>query len=242
MKLSKNIGALAIVLLALFVACKHHPDSITDIIPPDDNGGNGGGVNPIDTVTNPCNPDTVYFTNTVLPIILSHCSMPGCHNEATNDNDGIVLTNYSQIMNYVEPGDLNSSELWDDAIAETDPDKIMPPPDANPLTSDEMSAIQNWIIQGAQNNSCSECDSTFAFTADILPIIEANCTGCHSGNNPSGNLSLSNFSQIQSAAVSGNLMDRINGIGGIMPPNSNGIGSCHKNQIQEWINSGTPNN
>lgn len=225
--------------VGLIGGCKHHPDTIIDIIPPD---ADGGGINPIDTVTNPCNPDTVYFANTVLPIILSHCSMPGCHNTPTNDNDGIALTNYSQIINYAEPGDLNSSELWNDAIAETDPDKIMPPPGSNPLTSIEMLAIRTWILQGALNNSCSECDTTFEFTADILPIIQSNCTGCHSGSNPSGNLSLSTFIQIQASASNGSLMNRINGIGGIMPPNSNGIGNCHKNQIQDWINAGTPNN
>jgi len=126
MKKEKFQWSLLIVLLAILMACKHHPDVITDIIPPDDNGG----VNPNDTVIDPCSDDTVYFANTVLPIILSHCSMPGCHNTPTNDNDNIVLTNYEQVMNYVVPGDLNSSELWDDAIAETDPDKIMPPPDA----------------------------------------------------------------------------------------------------------------
>jgi len=230
-----------VVLLAVFVACRHHPDTIIDIIPPDDNGGNGGGVNPIDTVTNPCSPDTVYFTNTVLPIILSHCSMPGCHNEATNDNDSIVLTNYSQIMGYVEPGDLNSSELWDDAIAETDPDKIMPPPDANALTANEMELIADWIEQGALYNSCPECDSTFAFAEDILPIIQNNCTGCHSGNDPEAGLLLVTYSDVQAAVTSNGLMDRVNDDINPMPP-INQLNDCVKNQIQSWIDAGMPNN
>ncbi|MFM7729290.1 MAG: c-type cytochrome domain-containing protein [Flavobacteriales bacterium] len=242
MKLKQKIGVIVFGILAILAACKHHPDTTVDIIPPDDNGGNGGGVNPIDTVTNPCSPDTVYFTNSVLPIILSHCSMPGCHNTATNDNDGIALTNYSQIMNYVEPGDLNSSELWDDAIAETDPDKIMPPLSSVALTSGEMETIQTWIMQGALNNSCAECDSTFTFSADIFPIIQQNCSGCHNATNPSGYLSLTNHAEIQAAALSLGLMDRLNGIGGIMPPNSNGISSCNKNRIQQWIDAGAPNN
>lgn len=223
--------------IAAFSACKHHPETLLIIDPPVNDG-----VNPIDTATNPCSPDTVYFTNTILPIILSHCSMPGCHNTATDDNNGIVLTNYGQIMNYVQPFSLGGSELWDDAINETDPDKIMPPPDANQLTSAEMTSIQSWILQGALNNSCSECDSTFTFTTDILPIIQSNCAGCHSGNNPSAGLMLETHGQIQAAASSGNLMNRINGVGAIMPPNSNGISSCHKNQIQQWINTAMPNN
>ncbi len=234
--------AYSILICILFItACKHHPDT-TDVPTPDNNDSTDYGVNPIDTVTNPCVPGTVYFNNTVLPIILSHCSMPGCHNTSTDENDGIVLTSYNQIMNYVEPGDLISSELWDDAINETDPDKIMPPSGSIPLSAAEISAIQTWILQGALNNSCSECDSTFTFSSDILPIIEANCAGCHNSSNPSAGLSLVTHGQIQACALSGSLMDRINGIGGIMPPNSNGISTCKKNQIQDWINAGAPNN
>jgi len=231
----------ALILIGV-IGCKHHPETILDV-DGDDNGGNGGGgVNPIDTADNPCSTDTAYFTNSVLPIILSHCSMAGCHNTATNDNDGIALTNYSQIMNYAEPFSLGNSELWDDAINETDPDKIMPPPGSTPLTQEEMTIISNWINQGALNNSCSECDTTFTFNAAIFPIIENNCSGCHSGSNPEGNLLLTNHAQIQSAALSGNLMDRINGIGGIMPPLSDGISTCNKERIQSWIDAGAPNN
>jgi len=231
------IGLLA--LSAGIYSCKHHPDFTN---PPINDDNDTSGVNPIDTVTNPCVEGTAYFTNDVLPIILSHCSMAGCHNTATNDNNGIVLTNYSQIMIYVEPGDLNSSELWDDAISETDPDKIMPPPGSVALTADEIATIQTWILQGALNNSCSQCDSTFAFAADVLPIIQENCSGCHNATNPSGYLSLTNHAEIQAAAQSLGLMDRLNGIGGIMPPNSNGISTCDKNRIQEWIDAGAPNN
>lgn len=237
MKKEKFQWSLLIVLLAILMACKHHPDVITDIIPPDDNGG----VNPNDTVIDPCSDDTVYFANTVLPIILSHCSMPGCHNTPTNDNDNIVLTNYEQVMNYVVPGDLNSSELWDDAIAETDPDKIMPPPDATPLTEVEMQLIADWIQQGAQNNSCIECDSTFAFADDILPIIENNCAGCHSGNDPEAGLLLVTYSDIQAAVTSNGLMDRVNDANNPMPPN-NQLSDCIKSQIQSWIDAGMPNN
>lgn len=231
---SRNI--LWITLIGFLTACKHHPET-TDLPPTDDIGNN-----PIDNATNPCDQDTVYFANTVLPILLSHCSMPGCHNTATEDNDGIVLTSYSQIMNYVEPGDLSSSDLWDNAIAETDPDKIMPPQGSEPLTNEQITAIQTWIEQGALNNSCSACDTTFTFAADILPIIQQNCMGCHNANNPEGSLSLTNHAEIQATALLGGLMNRLNGIGGIMPPNSNGISTCDKNRIQQWIDAGAPNN
>lgn len=238
MKYTPKIGSIVFLLLAILVACKHHPETMMDVIPPDDNGGGG---NPNDTIVDPCSPDSVYFTNTILPLITSRCAMSGCHNTPTETNDSIVLTNYAQIMLYVEPGDLNSSELWDDAIAETDPDKIMPPPDATALTANEMELIADWIEQGAQNNSCTECDSTFAFTEDILPIIQNNCNGCHSGNDPEAGLLLVTYSDIQAAVTSNGLMDRVNDANNPMPP-INQLNDCVKNQIQSWIDAGMPNN
>jgi uncharacterized membrane protein len=240
MKYTPKIGSIVFLLLAILVACKHHPETIMDIIPPD-NGGNGGGGNPNDTIVDPCSPDSVYFTNTILPLITSRCAMSGCHLEVTDTNRSVVLTNYAQIMEYVEPGDLDGSELWDDAIAETDPDKIMPRPYATPLSETEKEAIKKWIQQGARNNSCTECDSTFAFAADILPIIQNNCIGCHSGNDPEAGLLLVTYSDIQAAVTSNGLMDRVNNANNPMPP-TNQLNDCIKNQIQSWIDAGMPNN
>ncbi len=144
-------------------------------------------------------------------------------------------------MLYVQPGSLSSSELWADAIDETDPDKIMPPPYATPLTYDEKEAIRKWILQGALNNSCGDCDTTFAFNADILPIIQSNCTGCHSGNSPEAGLVLASYSDIQAAVISNDLMGRINDPLNPMPPN-NQLNDCLKNQIQSWVDADMPNN
>jgi uncharacterized membrane protein len=225
------------VTIGLIGGCKHNPEIV------DDNGaggGGGGGGNPNDTII-PCVEGTVYFTNTILPLITSRCAMSGCHNTPTETNDQIVLTTYAEIMLYVEPGDLDSSELWDGAIAETDPEKIMPPPDATALTEFEKGLIADWITQGAQNNSCTECDSTYAFAADILPIIQNNCTGCHSGNDPEAGLLLVTYSDVQAAVTSNGLMDRVNDAANPMPP-INQLNDCVKNQIQSWIDDGMPNN
>jgi uncharacterized membrane protein len=218
----------ALILIGV-IGCKHHPEITLDI---PNNNNNGGGVNPN---------DTVYFTNTILPLITSRCAMSGCHDAPTDENRDVVLNTYNDIMLFVEPFSLSGSELWDDAINETDPDKIMPPLDATPLTAAEIALIEEWILQGALNNTRTECDSTFAFAADILPIIENNCTGCHSGNDPEAGLMLVTHSDIQTAVISNGLMARVNNSDNPMPP-SNELSDCIKSQLQSWIDDGMPNN
>ena len=221
-----------VALTLLVGACKHDPEPIIDIPPIIDNPP---------YVDSGCSSDTAYFTNTILPLITMRCAMSGCHDTPTDVNDGIVLTTYEQIRLYVQPGSLDESRLWDSAIGETEEDDIMPPPYATPLSDAEKASISKWIEQGALNNSCNDCDTTFAFAADILPIIQSNCIGCHSGNPPQAGLVLVSYSDIQAAVTSNGLLDRINDPVNPMPPN-NQLNDCLKNQIQSWVDADMPNN
>ena len=225
----KNYTTLVfgLILMAL-VSCKHEP-------PPDLDG----------TWAENCDPDTVYFGNTILPLLVSNCGMSGCHDEASHE-EGIVVTDYYSLMNsdIIDMGNANNSELME-VITETDPDKIMPPPPSTALTSAQINAIRTWINQGAKFNNCVGCDTVnYTFNAYILPIIQTNCTGCHSGGSPDANLSLTNYAEIASIANDGSLMHSLNGTGGysIMPKNTSGLQSCKITQIQKWINDGAPNN
>ncbi|MFM2201472.1 MAG: hypothetical protein RL040_672 [Bacteroidota bacterium] len=166
--------------------------------------------------------------------------MTGCHNEATGANNYTDLSSYNNILDYVTAFDASESDLWE-SITEDDPEDVMPKPGSTPLSSEEKTTIQQWINEGALNNSCSECDTTFAFNADILPIIESNCSGCHNGNNPDTDLSLLNYDNITAAVSYSNLMNRINGIGGYMPPSYH-LSDCVKDQLQQWVDAGMPNN
>ncbi len=71
-------GFIPLTFFALLISCTHNPD---DIILPQDNGGTEP---PIDTIA--CDPDTVYFQNTVLPLIQSTCATTGCHDAASHQH------------------------------------------------------------------------------------------------------------------------------------------------------------
>lgn len=210
----------------------------------DDNGGNngGGGGNPI--VETDCDPATVYFANTIAPLLASNCAQPGCHDQATME-DGVGMFSYDVIMQQVAPGNPGSSDLWE-AITENDPDDIMPPIGEGSLSSEEINLITTWIQQGAQNNSCTaDCDqNVFTYSAAIAPTIQTYCQGCHSGTNPDANLSLTSYDQIQTIANNGSLMSSLQGINNYtqMPYQSNPLSDCRIQQIQNWIDAGAPNN
>jgi hypothetical protein len=231
----------------LFIAsCKHHPDEIANN---GDGNGNGNIIpNPPDTVViinnDPCDPDTVYFQNTILPLLISNCAMPDCH-DAISHAEGVRLYDYSHIMQQVQPGSLNQSDLWN-AVTETGGDMMPPADTGGPLSPEQMQAIQTWILQGAKNNSCTEdCDPTAgSFATNVMPIIELTCNGCHGGSNPSGNLSLETYDQVKASALDGSLMNSLHGINGVslMPDNTTGLPDCYISQIQNWVNAGAPNN
>lgn len=243
---------LPILTILVAVACQHHPE--TDGVILTDNGGNNGGNNPPDTVViinnDPCDPDTVYFQNTILPLLQMSCAIPdqpgdGCH-DAVDHAEGVRLYDYSHIMQQVVPGNLNASDLWD-ALHENGED-MMPPADyGGPFSASDMAAIQTWIMQGALNNGCTEdCDPTQgSFAQNVLPIIQQTCQGgCHAGSNPSANLSLETHAQISASALDGSLMNSLLATNGyaIMPDNTTGLPECYITQIQNWIDAGAPNN
>ena len=128
----------AFFLVILSFHCKHDPDIV-----PGNGNGNGGGNNPGDTTEiHTCDPDTVYFRNDVLPLLLSNCTTSGCHDQETAQK-GVVLIDYASVISTgdIKPGNPDGSEIFE-KITETDPDKRMPPPPNTALTPDQINIIK----------------------------------------------------------------------------------------------------
>lgn len=233
------IKGLAMPVLAMMamVACKHEPPAA----PIDPGGGGGGGGS-----TNPCHPDTVYFERDILPILVSNCTMSGCHG-GSSPADGIDLTNYTSLMaaDVVRPYDLGR-DLFE-AITENDPDKLMPPPPRPWLTNEQVDLIERWIMQGAQNNTCGggPCDTlNVTYSGTIAPLVQQRCIGCHSGATPQAGLNLGSWSVLNALAADGRLSASINHAPGApaMPPSGPKLPDCNIRQFMLWIEAGAPNN
>ena len=215
------------------------------------NGGNGGSGGSGGTGNGlPCNPDSIYFEQQILPFLISNCAKSGCH-DAASAQDGVILNNYNNVMNTgeVQPFDLNDSEIWE-VITENDPDKQMPPPGENQLTAAQIDLIADWINQGAQNlvcdNGLSGCDSTgVSYVADIQPIMQNKCIGCH-GSAHSGNafVNLSNYNGVAAVAATNQLTGAVSHNSNYTPMPMNGpmLPVCEIAEIRNWVNEGMQNN
>lgn len=238
---SENRSSLIVISLFLmvFVSCKHEPEdlSITDPIIP---------IDTIPDVGITCNPDTSYFQNDVLPILISGCGMSGCH-DASSAQEGVILTTYQAVMNTagIKPGNPGDSELYE-KITDDDPDDRMPPPPNAALTTDQILIIRKWIEQGARNNYCNAaCDTnSYTFSTSIQPLISTNCEGCHNVTLASGGVRLDNFTSVKAVADDGRLFGVISHQTGYpaMPQGGNKLSECSITQVKKWIDSGAPDN
>lgn len=224
---------LAIVCSLFAVTCRHE-------IPID---GKSGGDNP-PVNSGACSADSIYFVNTILPLVSSGCAMSGCH-DAVSHEEGLVLNSYAGIMKIVQPGNAGASKLYR-VITTTDAGDFMPPPPHAPFSAASIAAIQKWINQGAKNNQCaSACDTAvYTFSGAVQPVINTYCKGCHNPASMGGGIDLSTYAAIRTVALNGDLIGSIKHSPGFvaMPQGGNKLSECQIRQIEKWIQAGSANN
>lgn len=90
------------------------------------------------------------------------------------------------------------------------------------------------------SNTCDTLIVTYSGT--IAPVLSSYCTTCHSGSVPSGGISLTSYSAVQTMASSGMLMNALTGNGVPVMPLSGTLPACKLSQFHIWIRNGIPNN
>jgi mono/diheme cytochrome c family protein len=201
----------------------------------------GGNINDVH--------DSVCFAQSILPILQSSCAVSKCHDPISRV-EGYDFSSYTSVRNGEEavvPYFPNESKIYKSIIKTSGEDR-MPPFPRDRLTNAQIEALRKWISQGALNSDCptNVCDTVTAisFSADVLPIIQQNCTGCHGISNPNGNVSLTNYSQIKTYAET--IRNGMNMFSGVlnskpgfasMPPYSQ-LDKCTIRTIELWIEQG----
>ena len=229
---------LATFSMMSFLACQHDPF----LQPSDPNNPDPPPA------TGFCNPDSVYFQNQILPILVSNCTESGCHNALDREED-IVLDSYQSLVSTVEnatQNDLQENKLMR-ALLETDLDDRMPPSPKPALPQAQINLLKTWLAQGALNNACDEnfggCDVADAkFGSFIQPLVQVKCQGCHSGNNPQGGIKLTSYAEIKTVATNGKLYASLTRTSNWMPKGGAKLDNCSLQKIQSWIGAGAPQN
>jgi hypothetical protein len=183
------------------------------------------------------------FERDILPVLVSRCATTSCH-DAISHKEGYDFTSYNSVMSAVRAGSPLNSKLYQ-VITQVSGEDKMPPTGRPQLTAAEIDSIGKWISYGALNENCGEvCDTInpVTFSGTIWPVIQSTCTGCHSGNSPSGNVLLASYNNVAAVASSGLLMNSLKGTGVTRMPPSGSLSACKIRQFEMWVNSGFPNN
>jgi cytochrome c553 len=225
----KNYCALMVIAAGLILAACVHEAPVTPVTDP----GTSTPTTPPSTpppAGKTCSADSVYFSNDILPLITSNCSMSTCHGGSRSP----TLTTYTQISR-------NRGNIQEQ-ISRGE----MPIPPVALLSSSQISMFNKWVNQGAKNNSCTAaCDTTkFTYTAVIDPMMKRYCVGCHTGATASNkNVDLSTYAGVKAAALSGQLYKSVAHLPGAvaMPPTGTSLSTCEVTQIKKWIAAGALN-
>ena len=188
----------------------------------------------------------VCFEGKVLPIVVTYCTTSGCHNSIDRVED-YDFTTYNGIMQAVNPKRPFDSDLYE-AMTESGDDH-MPPAGSPQPSADQIDAIRAWIKSGAENSvNCSfnTCNTTgvISYSTTLVPMLQNNCIGCHSGGAASGGLDFTDFATFQQSAIDGRVQGAMSGASGyaVMPPAGNPLPACNVQQIDKWVAAGAPNN
>jgi hypothetical protein len=192
-------------------------------------------------------PDTTpCFTRDIQPMIISNCTMSGCH--SGSGGEARDLTTYSGVMSYVRAGHGSTSRIYT-AITKIGGEDQMPPPPRQRLSAAQIDLIKRWIDDGATNTACptdsTGCDTTsVSYAGFVAPTIQNYCLGCHSGSNPSGSIDLSTYNGVQTVAANGQLVGGITGTAPyiLMPQSGSPLDACTIAKIRAWVTQGAKNN
>lgn len=89
------------------------------------------------------------------------------------------------------------------------------------------------------------CDTVnMQYSADVLPVLQNNCYGCHGNGGAAGGVNLDDYDHVKIQADNGALIGTITHASGYvpMPLNLPQLSDCDINKIMSWINNGALNN
>jgi hypothetical protein len=185
----------------------------------------------------------ICFDTAILPLIVSNCAMSGCHDAITRA-DGYDLSSYNKIVSKgVISGNYKGSKIYTEIASGS-----MPPKPRIALKSTQAQLIADWIQQGAKQVTCAgnsmPTTTTISYVQHISPLLQLNCTGCHSAAVPSGNVDLSTYTAVKKYVATGQLYGSVAHLVGYkpMPSTVSKLSDCQISVIKSWIDAGAANN
>ena len=105
--------------------------------------------------------------------------------------------------------------------------------------------VESKNSQGNSGGTAGNCDTVYMrYSADVQPILQANCYSCHGNGRSESGVSLDTYNQVKQRAANGSLIGVITHTSGYpaMPFNKPKLPDCDINKIKDWIAWGSLNN
>lgn len=196
--------------------------------------------------------DSVCFVQDILPLFVSNCAMSSCHDGLSQgeEDELYALNSYSTIRAHVVPFNPSNSAVYKAVTGSGE--EFMPPAPKSPLTNAQKELMRKWIADGALNSDCHDanCDTInpIGFSAQVKPIIDSYCVGCHNASSSNGGVNLNGYPQVKKYAEAlrngtSLLVGTIRHKSGFkaMPPSST-LDECSLRKIELWIDQGKLDN
>lgn len=90
-----------------------------------------------------------------------------------------------------------------------------------------------------------DCDTTaVSYSNDVLPVLQDQCYGCHSGSVLSGNVDVEGYDNVKSLVDNGKLLGVVRHDSGFspMPQGAPQLPDCEIAQMEAWVQDGAPDN
>lgn len=101
------------------------------------------------------------------------------------------------------------------------------------------------LLYPVSNNApCTDTTTAVSYSKNVMPLLQAQCYGCHNSSFPSGNITMGTYTADKAIAQSGKLYGSISYASGYspMPKGSAKMSNCQISLIKKWIDAGLPNN
>lgn len=100
------------------------------------------------------------------------------------------------------------------------------------------------LLYGNDNANCTEATGAVSYAQKVVPVLQQFCYSCHTGNFPSGGITMGTYDTDKAMAQSGKLYGSINYSSGFspMPKGMPKFSNCKIAVIKKWVDSGMLNN
>jgi len=100
------------------------------------------------------------------------------------------------------------------------------------------------LLYGNPNAPCTDTISNISYSQHVVPVLQQYCYNCHTGNFPSGGITMGTYNADKAIAQTGRLYGSVNHSPGYkpMPEGMSKLNNCQILAIRKWIDAGLLNN